>query len=132
MRIISNFRDYYDGVQSLGIDSSLVYVRMKKVFDLRDENYKWIDFSKIKIDLIHNKLTRLWNAKDYYFKLIGFCGKLYLVFGSAGNYHTSSDSFHRYLKDQVEKYPNDIQYERMLEGFETSKSSRNQYTYLDR
>lgn len=37
MRIISDFRDYYDGLQAYGTDSSLQYIRMRQEIERRRE-----------------------------------------------------------------------------------------------
>lgn len=65
MRIVSKFQDYYDGVQSYGIDKTLVYVRHVK------ELLSPIDFWKNR-----------WRSEeaDYNIKVIGFCGKIYTLF----------------------------------------------------
>lgn len=61
MRIISEFKDYYDCIQRHGQDDDIVYIRKAKSFD-------------IKLDI--PKLRRHPGAKY----LIGFCGKIYPCF----------------------------------------------------
>lgn len=80
MRIISKFHDYYDGVQNYGGSASLedfqsiIYVREQS----KIEDYKHIDLIKdddyygIKSYSVHRNIIN--------FKIIGFCGKFYLVF----------------------------------------------------
>ena len=62
MRIISNFHDYYDGLQD-GSDKERTWIRKQKV--VRDEEYPLYrgDYTFCKI--------------EYYFITVGFCGKLY-------------------------------------------------------
>lgn len=58
MKIISKFKDYYDGVASYGIDKSKIFIRNTELIDH--------DFSK--------DFRYKYNSK---FDIIGFCGKLY-------------------------------------------------------
>ena len=83
MRIISKYKDYYDGIQSLGMDSKLVYERFDKVIGIAKlKNYKqfenglWESYLTVQfINLLGEKY------KDYRIKTefipIGFCGKIY-------------------------------------------------------
>jgi len=72
MRIISKFNDYYDGVQSIGYDPELCYVRDNidpiegDFFDSNLLRYR-TDYDKI------DKYPRL--IFDFY--IIGFCGEFY-------------------------------------------------------
>lgn len=75
MRIISNFRDYYDPIQSLGQDRNLIYKRepskivyQRKLEDHFKDNYP---FAKLD-DHYSSHKTVVW--KDY---TVGFAGKLY-------------------------------------------------------
>ena len=75
MRIQSNFHDYYDGVQSMGFDRSLVYNRHCKTVNYRKP---WIKIEDPKIGSY--PLSR--NVKRGYHcsvstVVIGFCGKFY-------------------------------------------------------
>lgn len=72
MRIISTFHDYYDGVQSLGYDPGLIYIREPRDLVYRDNN------------LVN---SRLFNREFYFnfgnknihfrFMLVGFCGNIF-------------------------------------------------------
>jgi hypothetical protein len=70
MRINSEFRDYYDSVQSEGQDQSLVYQRHKRTDDL------------ISYSFPHYTVSRYSNTEHFPFSVdsyaIGFCGKVYL------------------------------------------------------
>lgn len=83
MRIISKFKDYYDGVQSYGSDHSIVYERKTKEVT--------IPMTSLFADVINEStrpgvIFKLWkNGKRYTDEflafheiIIGFCGKLYL------------------------------------------------------
>lgn len=63
MRIISNFKDYYDGVQRTAMDPTLIYKR-NQVFHEEDRGYF--------------RLNRHWSDETEVFK-IGFCGKFYFI-----------------------------------------------------
>jgi len=87
MRIISKYKDYYDGVQSLGMDTSLVFERFEKVIGIERLN----NYSKFESGLWESYLTMQYvnilgdKFKEYRIKtefiLIGFCGKLYPCIG---------------------------------------------------
>ena len=87
MRIISKYKDYYDSVQSMGIDQSIVYERFKKETKfLKPPNFdKFINklylesFGEIICDGSREPdvSTTLYSSQVF---LIGFCGKLYLAY----------------------------------------------------
>lgn len=66
MRIISEFRDYYDGVQRFGQADDLLYLRKPSEIE-----------SPIKFPNIERSWTR--NPIQWYRKFVGFCGVLYPV-----------------------------------------------------
>ncbi len=78
MRIISSFRDFYDGVQKEGQDLNLLYIRNSSqiIFDNKFKQGRWghwqdgYPFARIERWGSGNHLT----SRDY---TIGFCGKLY-------------------------------------------------------
>lgn len=68
MRIISKFRDYYDGVMKSGMDQNIVYVRENKEIVL-DQDYG-IKFS-----------TKEVNTKyTVELVLLGYCGKIFKIY----------------------------------------------------
>lgn len=67
MRIISKFKDYYDGAAEYGIDQERVYVRESK--------------------LVHEPEIR---SLDY--NVIGFCGKLYAFESKLPNYYRNGSA----------------------------------------
>jgi hypothetical protein len=77
MRIISDFKDYYDVVQAEGFDPKLVWIRKPKVVEFSKakypfphvDNFWWQRFHKVFVDQF----------------TIGFCGKLYPVFKLSTN-----------------------------------------------
>lgn len=87
MKIISKFKDYYDGALSLGIDSNLIYMRKTELvsFDSLDGYDSFIRDKPDTFELQRINIDR----ENYYsehhyinFKelVIGFCGKLYPAF----------------------------------------------------
>ena len=68
MRIVSTFKDYYDGVQAMGQDAGVVYVReqSKKISKELPEKINWQCY---------------YYHKQYFspivYRVVGFCGKLY-------------------------------------------------------
>lgn len=66
MRIISEYRDYYDCIQAHGQDQSLLYLRKSK--EVKFENGEWPFVS----------VDRWWFwSTDVTCHVIGFCGKVY-------------------------------------------------------
>ena len=94
MRIISKYKDYYDGVQSLGQDSSMMYMRKTVSLDVPTEQ----DIDKFLFDKIHDsriirigKKNSLKNNLYICKAIIGFCGQL-----------ISCACVHWHLEDQLE------------------------------
>lgn len=65
MRIVSQFRDYYDSVQAMGQDQGLLYVRNETAVDL---NHRWQWHC---VNFINNKP---WSFTHH---VIGFCNKVH-------------------------------------------------------
>lgn len=70
MRIISNFRDYYDSALAYGADKSLVYDRKSNTITYTEQTYP---FPLIKLSQWG------WHAPTIFSKYIGFCGKIYPI-----------------------------------------------------
>lgn len=65
MKLISNFKDYYDNAASYGIDDTVRYIRHIKDFQLSDNEYK-------------ESRRYLIDREDSTFRvIIGFCGVIY-------------------------------------------------------
>ena len=62
MRIISNFRDYYDGVMKTGMDRNVVYVRETKEVLIPDD-----------FEVYYHNSTEY----TYSLRYLGFCGQIY-------------------------------------------------------
>jgi hypothetical protein len=83
MRIISKYKDYYDGIQSLGMDSNLVFERFEKITGIsKHKNYKEFE-SELWESYLSMQYINILNAKfkEYRIKTeflaIGFCGRIY-------------------------------------------------------
>lgn len=106
MRILSDFSDYYDNVQSLGHDNTLTYSRFSKTVELKEQKDKLEiremitkDMPKSKEHDDKNQLTRA---------IVGVCGKLYLAFRQGLNpeFHTPRNKYY-YDTDSLKKdFPN--------------------------
>ena len=79
MKIISNFKDYYDGGAVYGIDKSRIYVRKTKILDvpkIKTSNHSWSKFIRI----------------NYDYDILGFCGEIYLF-----NNYSERDHEHKWI-----------------------------------
>ena len=84
MKIISKFKDYYDGVQAMGFDNSLIYVRHQVIKSFkRPRTYQsYLNSSNDTLELDRINLeTNLNKPNQEHIKCteleVGFCGKLY-------------------------------------------------------
>ena len=91
MLILSNFKDYYDGVVgTFGIDKTIVYNRMTEEYETKSKGYPTI-FDELKYFNKYYTFSYFSFSKDkdynnYTIFIIGFCGKLYLGFKLYNNY----------------------------------------------
>lgn len=107
MRIVSDFRDYYDGCQALGQDRSLVYVRKRQEIDL-----KWPGSDSRKYDLSRCGVDHDWVA-------IKFCGTIYHCAWLQNTNQSGSKKIYCYCVEDVDKFvrqnfPRDEDYEHYL------------------
>lgn len=85
MLILSNFKDYYDGVVgTFGIDKTIVYKRMTKEYEPKSKGYPKI-FDELKYlkkyySFSYFSFSKYKDYNNYSFFIIGFCGKMYLGF----------------------------------------------------
>lgn len=77
MLIVSDYKDYYDTVQNMGVDKSCVYNRDIVEYEL---NYDWggkeSNSNKVKLPFTlpyHQTINKV----DYFFFIVGFCGSVY-------------------------------------------------------
>lgn len=129
MLIVSKFHDYYDCIQSMGIDKSIVYQRDKKIIkfkyshrkgcyidipafvnkadkiitqDIFSTRWSILDKSIIKNELNIHDLPRDIDI-ELYPLLVFFCGKIYVGFIIAKHYFRTSIALRSY-----EYYSDDI------------------------
>lgn len=95
MRIISEFKDYYDSVQATGYDSSFAYIRTEKSEEIKKE------FLTVK---------RLYLSESSY--TIGFCGKVYPCIELNGNFCYSLKDFEEALDKNYDSKDLDHYYDR--------------------
>ena len=81
MKIISNFRDYYDCIMSTGIDKTVIYNRNIKTIDFHEIfSYKKIQEPQLKFIINQTAVIESKSIFDYFsFQtfLIGFCNYIY-------------------------------------------------------
>jgi hypothetical protein len=122
MRVISKFKDYYDGVMKTGMDREVVYVRENKEIEL-EESYG-VDFST-------QNSPRYSNIE---LVILGYCGKIYKIYTVTTSLNTEKEkhvfhdfeSFRKFMmryqiasKWDFEKrryYPSDYQKFEALDG----------------
>lgn len=119
MKIISKFKDYYDGiVNSVGIDSNIIFERYEtheKEFIIK---YLYTPTYEDKSNYYNNKTN--WERMFYSFSLVGFCGKIYPVLQINTYYTTYGPN-----KDTVE-YIYDI--EKIKQTYLNCFDQKNTYT----
>jgi len=125
MRIITDFRDYYDASQALGHDPTVVYMRKEKDIVLP------IDFPFPSLDYMrygwaYKEWDRVISADPY---IIGFCGKIYAALRMVGrgkNYHKDyrddSDVEYCYTMEAVEAFIESHCKKRDIEKFKEKRS----------
>lgn len=116
MKIQSNFKDYYDGVQALGHDDSLRYLRIREDFSLA---HKGGDAAKIALQAqIEHRMPDVRNKfqRDSWTRIIlGVCGKLYLglrlkITGTAETKYKDTYKYF-YTTDSLRKHFPDLENE---------------------
>lgn len=106
MRINSNFRDYYDCIQSYGQDQSVVWNRFAKVVEYDKNIFYQSDNRYFPNDTGVGILT---STVDYWRIYLGFCGKVYPVIrtlehtytGNIITYHYDIEEFETFRKAKV-------------------------------
>ena len=92
MRIVSKFKDYYDGVQAMGYDPELVYVRESREME-GDFFDSFLLHDNHVFDFPDPKRITFW------FSIIGFCGALYPVIKIERNLKTKKENIYRPVVD---------------------------------
>lgn len=95
MKIVSPFKDYYDGIQGLGIDKSILYIR--KTVEILYENTDDIGEKPKGIPVFYSVMRPSTNASLNYFVepvTVGFCGKVYLLFGVYEQRFSGAEKLH--------------------------------------
>lgn len=122
MRIISNFHDYYDSVQSYGQDDDLIYIRKTKSFS-RDDLKKpagTVDPDIITLPYFPERYSTNSRLSKECF-LVGFCGKFFR--GLRITYKDYNDGFSKpdicncYSTEAVETFLKKHYSPKQMEGF---------------
>jgi hypothetical protein len=90
MRIISNFKDYYDSVQIYGTDNTKIYNRKtishseySQEYKLANEHLSKLTNNKVYLNQLHNKCNTKYkidkNVFNYNKIILFFCGKIYTI-----------------------------------------------------
>ena len=130
MRIVSPFRDYYDGVQGLGFDPDLTYARCPKEIYLGSAPEVVQKAHAAYLEGVPDHLPLLgegrWVAgRGVREVVVGFCGKLYLVYKVRGTMCASADDVVKALESwRDEKQARDTRYP----AFYLSKEDRRRVT----
>lgn len=74
MLIVSDFKDYYDSVQNLGVDKSCIFNRKTIKSVVRKKSYFLSKVADLPFEVPN--MLRI-NNVDYNFFVVGFCGKIY-------------------------------------------------------
>lgn len=123
MKIISNYKDYYDAAQAYGIQQDLIYKRFQEEVEI-SRNPKWMNISKngylIPVERILLDVNSYYDAHGYYgthhnyievdYTILGFCGNIYegiTLQKYENNNLISQDTF--YELEGIEKYILNIQ-----------------------
>lgn len=123
MRILSSFRDYYDSVQAMGQDRSILYLREQKEEELGEESLEKYPFPSI---LGVNHHVNFFNGPTVWAQTIGFCGKIYgcarLACYNSGRYE-SSEAF-CYNVDEVTEFIRANYKEKNFEGYMSKENTK--------
>lgn len=74
MLIVSDFKDYYDSVQNLGVDKSCVFNRKTVKLNIKKKSYFLNKVADLPFVVPH---TQHINNIEYHIFVVGFCGKIY-------------------------------------------------------
>ncbi|MCC6699695.1 MAG: hypothetical protein IT365_28990 [Candidatus Hydrogenedentes bacterium] len=119
MKIVSDFKDYYDSAQAFGTDPSITYVRTCESFEYETSVYRDDDrrermprhldrLLQVPLDILKRLPRRLvekhkWHSNTLEIpittRLTGFCGYLYPAFEVSGQTFYSTDQFVRDLPE---------------------------------
>ncbi len=132
MRIISKFNDYYDGVQSIGYDPDLCYVRNN------DDPIKGDFFDS---NLLHHEI-QFGYLGDYPkiffdFYIIGFCGEFYPLLKIKKEYiepNKKDEEYFCYNIEDVDKSVKKIKYKKFSEFYfknKKTKGRRKRFPFLE-
>jgi hypothetical protein len=125
MRIISKFKDYYDGVQYYGQDTELIYIRDKYYPEEKIDLKKYLNtsghyFLNIdRPDIIRHPENNI-EYEHYMNLIIGYCGELYRVH----IIHIKDDSIWNNTKHIYTLCYNQEQLNKFQEETEYSKKKR--------
>ena len=127
MKIISNYKDYYDGCQKYGIDTTIQYIRKEKEIKLLEK--KDLSLNIIKNIQISGDET-FYNNFRKASGVIGFCGKLYPYFIFSRENNKYDKQVINNIKDLCAFIENNVDKD-VVKSF-YSKEKHYKYSYLRR
>lgn len=132
MIIVSKFRDYYDCIQSSGVDKSITYQREER--ELKPTLYgKFIEFAGVRRFSIQIEDRDRWGKSSHLYPFfVMFCGKLYIGFQKYIRYQSSykeEESFitynYEWVRQQVKSRASGrFHYRNLEKDFESVLSMR--------
>ena len=122
MKIISNFKDYYDIGLKYGIDPEVIFKRTNQEYKIVDSlKYNKLDATQIDLKLIKDFFIPLVDYKSMLINpfYIGFCGKLYLGFSyTIKTFYEQKEIFFYSKEDYCNMMTNnDLTYNKDKENF---------------
>lgn len=134
MRIISKFKDYYDGIQGLGFDDKLVFVRHTDNIIVKEKEIEeylnkisYKGFSSYKSDEYRAKQMfsiPYWEIKS---NLLIFCGKIYTYY-VASFIHNDNKIYAWSINDLIKYFKLNIEYSKSTTHWQPLFWNKNNFT----
>lgn len=91
MRIVSNFHDYYDGVQIYGFEQDIVYIREHHISEIKSGGFQNV-FNYFNSPFVLNSF------------ILGFCGKIHLAAVLADSHSLTNGHRYCYTIEHIDRY----------------------------
>ena len=124
MRIISKFHDYYDTIQSYGLDDRFIHASLQDDSDtlksIKRNLYNQLVLDSDEINILYTRMLSL-SAESY---LIGFCGKIYpciKLIKEKGQYYDDKEEItFAYNTDEIITFLKNKKLKEKLKDFENN------------
>jgi hypothetical protein len=132
MRVISKFKDYYDGCQGYGADPKLVYVRKTQEIPIestRPGEVKQAELKKAIFDVSAKAgaVPHLYHT-DVDYGVVAFCGKIYPFWKIGTTTHYTWEKLHKDIRSKAARERHSTYYSDILARIE-KRRGRNSYWY---